>query len=149
MCSSDLFNRDDEFQSYLEHYNDEFPIEQELYERFQAVVAFIEECGFSSESRVWRKADLLTLLVELDQAFFHDKLTLQPGDVLARLEEFYAAVDASGLDGGAVVGIYYKAALQASNDRINRVRRGLIVEGLLRKLTNDDIITTLRAQSFL
>jgi hypothetical protein len=146
---SGYFNRDDEFQPYLERYNDECPMEQELHERFQTVVAFIEECGFSSESRVWRKADLLTLLVELDQAFFHDNLPLQPSDVLARLEEFYAAVDASGLDGGAVVGIYYKAALQASNDRINRVRRGLIVEGLLRKLTNDEIIATLRAESFL
>ena len=47
------------------------------------------------------------------------------------------------------MGIYYKAALQASNDRINRVRRGLIVEGLIRRLSEREIITTLKAQSFL
>ena len=93
---SGYFNRDDEFQPYLERFNDEFPAEQELYGRLQAVFAFIEECAFSSESRVWRKADLLTLLVELDQAFFLGKLTLQPSEVLDSLEDFYAAVDASG-----------------------------------------------------
>jgi len=146
---SGYFNRDDEFQSFLERYNDEFPLEGELDGRFQAVVAFIEECGFSSQSRVWRKADLLTFIVELDQARSRENLNLQPGNVLTRLEGFYSSVDATGIEGGTIAGIYYKAALQASNDRINRVRRGLIVEGLLGGLTDNQIIETLRAQSFL
>lgn len=143
------FNRDDEFQPFLERYNDDFPLEADLGNRIQAVIAFIEECGFSPQSRVWRKADLLTIIVELDQSFTRERLALQPSKVLGRLDEFYAVVETAGLEGNAIAAVYYKAALQASNDRINRVRRGLIVEGLLRDYTEEQIAETLRRQSFL
>jgi hypothetical protein len=34
---------------------------------------------------------------------------------------------------------YYKAALQASNDKINIIRRGVIVGGVLEKIPKEDI----------
>ncbi len=46
---SGYFNRDDDFQPLLERYNDDFPLEGEIFERFQRVVSFIEECGFSQQ----------------------------------------------------------------------------------------------------
>ena len=61
------FNRDDEFGPLLGRFNDDFPMEAEIDFRIRTVLDFIEECGFSPKSRVWRKADLFTLIVELDR----------------------------------------------------------------------------------
>lgn len=126
------FNRDDLFEEFLDRYNDEFPQSDELRKNIQKVLDFITECGFPRSSRLWRKADLFTVIVELYYAIIDDDLNLQPGDIVERLSEFFDAVNAGSMDQGTLPGIYYKAALQASNDRLNRVRRGVIIAGLLR-----------------
>jgi len=138
------FNRDDGFAVLLERYNDEFPLQAEVDRRITRVFDFIEECGFSSKSRVWRKADLLTLIVELDQALSIEAINLQPSDVVKSIEEFYQQIDSNALDLSSIAAIYYKAALQASNDRINRLRRGVILAGVIRMLPDDEIIGHLK-----
>lgn len=126
---SGYFNRDDAFGELLDRFNDEFPLENELEKRLENVFSFINECGFQSTSRVWRKADLFTLVVELDQALFVQRVSIDPLTVVETLESFYNSIDTSSVDLGSLGGIYYKAALQASNDRINRVRRGRVIGG--------------------
>ena len=67
-------------------------------------------------------------------AALQEKVPLQPSNVVNSLTDFYAEVDAGSLNQDQVAGIYYKAAIQANNDRLNRVRRGLIVGALLRDI---------------
>lgn len=143
------FNRDDAFADLLERYNDEFPLEAEIEARITRVFDFIDECGFAPKSRVWRKADLLTLIVEMDQALSVQALNLQPHEVVRTLEDFYGRIDSNALDFSGIPAIYYKAALQASNDRINRVRRGVIVAGLLRTQPEDEIMAELIREGML
>jgi hypothetical protein len=140
------FNRDDGFGDLLERYNDDFPLEAEVDARVRRVFAFIEECNFGPKSRAWRKADLLTLVVELDHVF-SSGFQLQPMAAVERLENFYAQIDDRGLDIVGASSIYYKAALQASNDRINRIRRGVVLFGVLRGKAEDEILRDLVAQS--
>jgi hypothetical protein len=121
------FNRDEEFEAFLDRFNDEFPEEHEVAANFQMTFDFVNECGFDQKSRIWRKADLFTVLIELYFALIQDKVRLQPSDVVANLSSFYSDIDAGSLSQGDLAGIYYKAALQASNDRLNRVRRGVII----------------------
>jgi hypothetical protein len=121
------FNRDEEFEAFLDRFNDEFPEEHEVAANFQMTFDFVNECGFDRKSRIWRKADLFTVLIELYFALIQDKVRLQPSDVVANLSSFYSDIDAGSLSQGDLAGIYYKAALQASNDRLNRVRRGVII----------------------
>lgn len=142
---SGYFNRDDEFGPLLERFNDDFPLENEIDGRIQRVLDFVEECGFTSKSRVWRKADLFTLVVELDQAITIRSLALQPSSIVENLEGFYRRIDSTATNFSGVPAIYYKAALQASNDRLNRVRRGLIVSGILSQVQEDDILDQLQA----
>lgn len=135
------FNRDDALEDLLSTYNDEFPMEQEIGTRLDKTLAFIEECGFDSKSRVWKRNDLFTLIVELDRAF-GEGLNLQPSTVVESLNAFFSRVDQSSLDPGDIVAAtYYKAAVQASNDRINRERRGQIIRDILRG--NDPLINFL------
>lgn len=124
------FNRDDAFGEFLEMFNDDFPHEADIEARISIALDFIEECGFSAKSRVWRKADLFSLIIEVDNAIYRVGHVLQPSEIVARVEAFFGRIEA----GGDLVGIpatYYKAALQASNDRVNRVRRGVILFGVL------------------
>lgn len=125
-------NRDDAFERILEHYNDDFPRAGEVSEGLARVTDFVEECGFDKSSRVWRKADLYTLLCELYLALAQENLNLQPSEVVGRLQNFFDIVDRGDFEGNALAAAYHKAALQASNDRVNRVRRGAIVGGLIR-----------------
>ncbi len=111
----------------------------EIHARIQRVLDFIEECGFSPKCRVWRKADLFTLIVELDQALSIQGVALQPSVVVESLETFYSKIDTNSFDQSGVSTIYYKSALQASNDRINRVRRGVVILGLLKQFPDTDI----------
>lgn len=125
------FNRDDAFEGLLGRFNDEFPMQQEIADRLNNTFDFLNECGFDPKSRAWKKADLFTLLVELDQCLHIRNLALQPSRVLQGLTNFYDIVDNSAVNQEQISSIYYKAALQASNDKINRIRRGLVISGNL------------------
>lgn len=131
-CLAGYSNRDDLFEKMLDFYNDEFPNSVEVWNNLEVVTSFIEECGFDRNSRVWRKADLYTLYVELYLALCKERLELQPSEVVGVLQPFFEVVDRGDFEGHRLPATYYKAALQASNDRVNRVRRGAIVGGLVR-----------------
>jgi hypothetical protein len=145
---SGYFNRDDAFEDLLNRYNDDFPLESAIDARIKNILSFIEECGFTPRSRVWRKADLFTLIVELDRALAADA-GLQPSKTVENVERFYSKIDTTGVDLSGVAAIYYKAALQASNDRINRVRRGVVLEGILREYPETTILEDLETQRLL
>jgi hypothetical protein len=139
------FNREDSFESALAAYNDEFPDEQPLRKRFMSAASFIDECGFLPKSRLWKKSDLFTALTEIDNKF-QEGIELQPTDVLEALEALYAEVDVKGPEGSEGLAFaYYKAAVQASNDRLNRVRRGVIVHGVLSAKPYTEIMDEMRS----
>lgn len=133
------FNRDEVFEDLLSRYNDDFPEADQINERISRTLDFIDECGFDPKSRAWKKADLYTLFLEIDRALHISRLELQPSATVEILEIFYRGVEDANLTDSNIRGIYYKAALQGSNDRINRVRRGLIIECALRGLDEGSI----------
>lgn len=98
-----------------------------------AILEFTDAMRLPSTSRIWKKADLFTLLVELHRAIFKLQLTLDSATVAEALKEFYLQVDTPDLraDVNSVPGRFYKAALQATNDRSSRVSRGEIIADLL------------------
>jgi hypothetical protein len=139
------FNRDDVFEELLARYNDDFPLAGDIKARLQLVFDLIAECGFDHKSRIWKKADLYTAIVEIDRMVRTVKSLPQPHELLARLDSFYNDVD-EGLEGGVLAAAYYKAAVQATNDRINRLRRGIIVEGILNGVSRAEIFDRLSAE---
>ncbi|WP_082522562.1 DUF262 domain-containing protein [Acidovorax sp. Root402] len=125
------FDRDELLEQYLSEFNEGFPLSNDIARRLTKVFDFIDECGFTKSSRIWKRSDLFSAIVSLDRVL-SDNPHLSPSDGLSRLEAFYTAVDNEGMTSqNAPVGIYAKAAIQASNDRINRLRRGLIIEAVL------------------
>jgi Protein of unknown function DUF262 len=136
---STYFNRDSELDDYLERYNEDFEDEDNLRHQAREVFQFVDGCGFSQDSRVWKKADLLTLLVEAHRAIIKERLPLDPRDVGKHLQVFYAAVDAAaiGSEDGDDAAAYHKAAIQASNDRSSRITRGETIRRILHSAVKD------------
>ena len=95
----------------------------------------IGECRLDPRSRAWRKAELLNLLVEIDRAYIKEGREWDPTVAGANLGAFFARVDAVGSGSSDVdeVTTYYKAAIQATNDRSNRIRRGQVIAKVLRE----------------
>lgn len=134
---STYFNRDDEIEDYLKQYNDEFPLASDIEKGINRTLNFIDDLNLDPSSRAWQKADLFTLLVEIYWALNRDGLRLDPPTLFKALSSFYAMVDSfSEIDATPVpedIRKYWRAALQATNDRSSRLTRG----DVLRKVLND------------
>jgi hypothetical protein len=133
---SAYFTRDDEVESYLEQYNDEFPLKDELSTQIHHVLNFIEKCDFDRNSRAWKKSDFFTLVVELHRALIKRKLNLNPKHVEKDLKAFYHTVDIyassnKNEDVDDEIREYHKATLQGTNDRGSRIRRGQIIQKII------------------
>lgn len=125
------FNRDDLLEEFLSDYNEHFPQRDEISRRIFDVFSYIDECGFSSRSRIWKRSDLFTALVQFDFALCA-KIAPSPLEAVERIESFFARVENMGTESAdRAVSVYAKAAIQASNDKINRIRRGVIFEAVL------------------
>ncbi len=132
---STYFNRDDDIEEALKNYNDDFPLADDVMRRLNHVFEFISECRLPPDSRAWKKADALTLIVELERALCRDRIRLDPAQASARLNEFYALVEevAAGRTKNDDAEKYYKTALQASNDRSSRITRGKVLSAVIRR----------------
>jgi hypothetical protein len=86
---------------------------------------------FHDVSRVWKQADFFTLLCELDYVTSTQKKRIDLEKTKEKLTTFYHLVDEPITL--PIVGVsedvtrYIKAAIQAANDRVNRVARGQII----------------------
>ena len=131
------FNRDALHEEFLSNYNDEFPHADELRTNFSRVFRLINDCQFDPKCRVWRKADLLTLIIELYYAVNEKKATLEVDSLATALNQFYTEVNSARDNEHANDNVvsYHKAALQASNDRANRIRRGKIIAEIIQQNT--------------
>ncbi|MCI0559672.1 MAG: DUF262 domain-containing protein, partial [Nitrososphaera sp.] len=141
---STYYHRDSLNKEYLQRYNDKFPKGAKLAKQLSEVFAFVEQCGFDRKCRVWKKTDLLTLLVEL-HALLSTNIALDPAQVGKTLSEFYSQVDdmfkMEGSDEELAakapnpsVFRYLKAATKATNDKYAREDRAEVI-GLLLQST--------------
>ena len=135
---STYFNRDDELETFLANYNDQFEQKEDIRKEILEVFDFVEKCSFDNKSRVWKRSDLLTLLVEVHRALFRDRLSITPDKVGEKLKQFYSLVDRHNSLGEEVTVVtdvieYARAAFQATNDRMNRIRRGTIIANLIKE----------------
>lgn len=136
---STYFDRDNELENYLQEYNDTFEEKCCLEIGFQRVFKFIEACKFPQNSRVWRKADLFTLLVEIYRALVKGNKSLESAKVGEQLRKFYQSVEASGQREEASeiekddkrITEYLTTTRQATNGRMTRINRGKILQDVI------------------
>jgi hypothetical protein len=128
---STYFNRDDEFENFLSKYNDEFEYEDDLNSEINGVISAIEKLDFSTNSRVWKKADLFTLMVELHRALFKQKIPINARELFEKLKAFYDLVDNRDFQEIDIVNSYRKATASGTNDRSSRILRGEVIYDII------------------
>jgi len=128
---SNYFNRDDEFESYLSTYNDEFEYGSELRKELDSTFTAIEKLSLNDKSRGWKRADIFTLIIEVYRALFKSKIDLNFQEVGQRLEKFYTFVDDRDYLSNQKINDYRKATLSATNDRGSRISRGEIIADII------------------
>ena len=131
------FDGDSELEDYLRHYNEVFEEKCDLEAAFQRVFSFIEACNFPRDSRVWRKAGLFTLIVEVYRALIKESRSLDPEKTGKQLRKFYELVDNLGQQVEAIENehkriVEYATATRAgTNNRGSRILRGKIVQDVI------------------
>lgn len=133
---STYFNRDSELEEYLERFNEYFDENDQLLHEAEVVFSFLRKLNLGDDSRAWKKADFFTLFVETHKIIVKQSKTLSEEMLSEELCSFYKRVQAAS-DGkeeeDSDAFKYYKAALQASNDRGSRILRGEIIGRLLNR----------------
>lgn len=133
---STYFNRDGEIESYLERFNEIFPERGMVFDQVMVVLTFISRLNFPPKSRIYKKADFFTLFVETHNLIVKSGVDLSVPQVRKELDLFFARVDlvsSGSAEDDEDAERYYKAALQASNDRGNRIVRGELINKILRQ----------------
>lgn len=133
---STYFNRDSEIEPYFDKFNETFIEKDDILDQATRILSFISRMNFPSKSRVFKKADFFTLFVELHILLIKEMCPLDVSKVRIEIDEFFGQVDLAALGEGEKESHavrYYKAALQASNDRSSRITRGEIIQSVLRK----------------
>jgi hypothetical protein len=135
---SGYFRRDEDHEQYLEQYNDDFPMGGEVKEGFEKVFSFINECQFPAKSRVWQKADLFTLIVELYRTLVYEKKSLPSAGVAARLIAFYEEVEdvTHAPNPSPETAEYYRRVRSGINDRNSRINRGRVIQDILATISS-------------
>lgn len=122
---SSYFNLETEFETFLEKYNDEFPDSKKLKTEIEFILKQIESLNFDEKSRVYKKNDLFTLIVELHRGQFKESKKIDNKKIEANLKGFYAKVEAE--DMSPDVQEYIKNVIQGTNSRSARITRGRII----------------------
>jgi hypothetical protein len=134
-------------EEYLERYNDEYPLKENYHARAIAVFDFIDLMQLPAKGRWWKKADLFTLIVELDRALHERKVDVSADAISGRLTTFDLHLQRlaaqEGLDEFTeeyrkALSRYANAAAQGSNHRKSRTIRGSIMEILILADPQDD-----------
>jgi hypothetical protein len=127
------FNRDKEVEEYLERYNEEFSEKSQILKNVDEVLMFISRMNFERKSRAFKKADFYTLFVECYNLLIKEKCSLDVAVARNAVDKFFNEVDLAAIGGGSDGAPieYYVAALQATNDRSNRIARGKLIYNVL------------------
>jgi Protein of unknown function DUF262 len=119
------FNRNKLIEETLREYNEEFPQKDSIQNNILNIFKLIEDANLGENSRVWGKADLFTLIVELYRYILAGN-TIDIKVFGDKARQFYDRIESeasrSGIDSLGFA--YYQAAFQAVNDRSKRVARG-------------------------
>lgn len=126
---SSYFNLESEFETFLEKYNDEFPESAKLKKEIDFILNQIVDLNFDKKSRVYKKNDLFTLIVELHRCQFKDLNTYDNKKLEDSLKLFYSKVDNE--DASPDVQEYIKNVIQGTNSRSARISRGRIISKVI------------------
>lgn len=139
MDGQQYFARTDKIKSYIEGYNESFPQADQIKTRLLGVIEFIQALNLSRTSRWFKKANLFSLIVELDKVELSKidsaklKQILESLDLRATISEFGINEPSSELSTEEMT--YISFAREAVNQKAAREFRGNFLAGLIKQVS--------------
>lgn len=137
LTEREYFHRNEKLKTYIEGYNEYFQPAPDILRRLIKVAQLINSLQLSRSSRWYKKANLFTLIVELD-AFDPDRI--DPSKIKIKLEEFdhKASLSEFGLletetPLTPAEEKYISYSREGVNQKNVRISRGEFVAGMLRE----------------
>lgn len=142
------FGRSNRINHYLEKYNDDFSNYNDILERLTNSISIIKDLKFSSGSYWFNKANLFTLIVELNNVKKSDlDLNLLESmllDLENKFDIYYNGDEEEELEKLTVDETkYFEVARQGSHENAAREHRGKVIRGLI----NESRITEAEVES--
>jgi len=140
--SQEYFARYDRTASYIEAYNESFNQGPDLKDRLLAAIRFICTLPIKRASRWYKKANLFTLIVELDKTDLASIDPIKLGNALSKLD-WRASVAELGLESPEKVELnqreqrYFAYAREAVNQKAAREFRGEFLAELIKSARVD------------
>ncbi len=127
------FNRDKEIEPLLERYNEKFELAAHYKECVNTICTKIDCLNLPDSSRAFKKADFYSIFIEMYKAIYKHGKNIDISKTREKIDDFFLKVElaADNKITDEVANEYYKAALQGSNDRNNRILRGNAIQNLL------------------
>lgn len=149
ICSTLLdgqyFGRSSKINDYLERYNAEFKIYEELLNKIYYALNLIDQFGFSEKSYWFNKANLFTLIIEIiksDTTFDNNLFENYLNELESKVDMYFLGEEQ---DMGLISSDeakYFEVARQGSHELSAREHRGKVVSNILRQsstVKNDNI----------
>lgn len=128
------FGRSTKINHYLEKYNDEFTIYNTVLDKLHKSISTIDKLNFSTNSYWFNKANLFTLIIELQKI---DIKEINHEILESKLLELEKKVDIYFLDDDISLITdeerkYFENARQGSHELAAREHRGKVIQGILK-----------------
>jgi len=136
LLEGSYFGRSNRINHYLEKYNDEFSNYTNILERLTNSISIIKELKFSTGSYWFNKANLFTLIVELNDVkksdLDLDLLEFMLLDLENKFDIYYNGDEEEELEKlTADETKYFEVARQGSHENAAREHRGKVIRGLI------------------
>lgn len=146
MITNDYFNRNEKIESFIKTYNESFAQAEEIVARLHKVIQTIKAIKLNKDSRWFNKANLFTLIIELDK-FDLTKVNIKKlKDKLELLDKKFSMKELDDLLGVAATPEYELTSdevkfLHYSGEAVNqksaRVFRGHMMQKLIKESISD------------
>lgn len=151
MHSQQYFTRTDKLKFYIENFNEAFPDAPSLKDRLINIISFLNTLAIQRSTRWYNKANLFTLIVELDKTTINEIDARCITETLSNLN-----TKASSIEQGAQTQAltpdeikYFGYAREAVNQKVAREYRGEFINKVLMSCDKTKIETGQHQESLL
>jgi len=146
ICSTLLegqyFGRSSKINDYLEMYNEEFKIYEELLNKIYSALNLIDQFGFSEKSYWFNKANLFTLLIEIiksKNSFDNNLFENYLNELESKVDMYFLGEEKDMSLITSDEAKYFEVARQGSHELSAREHRGKVVGDFLKKTSIEQL----------
>lgn len=143
LLEGQYFGRSSKINEYLEKYNDEFHIHQDILTTLVNALNTIDSLGFSEKSYWFNKANLFTLIIEIIKFGYQNidinSLEIKLNDLETKADLYFVGEEVNLKLMTPDEMKYFEVARQGSHEQSAREHRGKVIKEILESCRKEDV----------